>query len=102
MLLKAKVAPQKEFSKCALKSLPSLWFEPSGVERLKPNQKLITDRHWYENILSLILIFLFRIICLFSTIATTNGTETWNEPPDNKNNPEQKMIKFDFESKMYE
>ena len=43
-----------------------------------------------------------ELICLFSTIATTNGTETWNEPPDNKNNPEQKMIKFDFESKMYE
>ena len=62
----------------------------------------MVNYNWYENNLSLILIFLFRIICLFSTIATTNGTETWNEPPDNKNNREQKMIKFDFESKMYE
>ena len=26
--------------------MPSLWFEPSGVERMKQNQQLITVRNW--------------------------------------------------------
>jgi len=46
MSLEEKVYPKKGFRKCALQPMPSLWFEPSGVERMKQNQQLITDRNW--------------------------------------------------------